>query len=71
MTPSGVFGQLSMMSGTPSLSVSACGSIMTLGMLYDSLWIKPFVGTDWQEVNIKLAITTLIVIHNLVFIRHP
>jgi len=59
------------MSGTPSLSVSACGSIMTLGVLSAFLLIMVFLGTDWQEANIKLAITTPIVIHELFFIRHP
>jgi hypothetical protein len=59
------------MSGTPSLSVSASGSIRTLGVLSAFLLIMVFLGADWQEANIKLAITTPIIIHNLVFIRHP
>jgi len=35
------------------------------------LLIMVFLGTDWQEANIKLAITTPIIIHELFFIRHP
>jgi hypothetical protein len=46
------------------LSVSASGSINTLGVLSAFLSIVLFLGVDWQEAKIKLAITTAIAIHD-------